>query len=126
MFIDGSKFSQTISNKTAKMALDQSPDFFKGIQPIGRGGDRGGFRGEDFLRIVSCPYGASSPHSPGTCLLMYHNFPNNFRNGSPQEHSCELISKSDQRFQRKSIFSNFFMTVQVKKPPFTRAILIEG
>ena len=54
------------------------------------------FGEEDFLRISSCPYSARSPHSPEPCLWMDQNFANNFWKGSPQEHSCEVISKSDQ------------------------------
>ena len=38
--------------------------------------------------------------------------------------SCEIISKSDQRFQRR-FFKNFFMSVKCKKPPFTRVIFID-
>ena len=37
-----------------------------------------GFREEDYLRISSCHYSASSPHSPEPCLLTDHNFVNNF------------------------------------------------
>ena len=34
--------------------------------------------GEDFLRISSCPYSESSPHSPEPCLWTDQNFHNNF------------------------------------------------
>ena len=37
-----------------------------------------GFVGEDFLRILSCPYSARSPHSPKPCLWTDQNFVNNF------------------------------------------------
>ena len=59
------------------------------------------FREEDFLRISSCPYSARSPHSPEPCFWADQNFANSFWKGSPKEHSCEIISKSDQWFQRK-------------------------
>ena len=59
-----------------------------------------GFREEDFLRISSCPYSARIPHSPEPCLWTDQNFANNFRKGSPNEHSCEIISKSHKRFRR--------------------------
>ena len=39
-----------------------------------------GFR-EDFLRICSCPYSESSPHSLKPCLKMDQNFANNFEKG---------------------------------------------
>ena len=59
-----------------------------------------------FLRISSCPYSARSPQSPEPCLWMDQNFANNFWKGSPKEHSCEIISKSDQRFQRRRFLKN--------------------
>ena len=59
---------------------------------------------EDFLRISSCPYSARSPHSPEPCLWTDLNFANTFWKGSPKEHSCEIISKSDQRFRRRRFF----------------------
>ena len=58
------------------------------------------FGGEDFLRNSSCPYSARSPHSPEPCFWADQNFANNFWKGSPKEHSCEIISKSDKRFQK--------------------------
>ena len=70
-----------------------------------------GFEEEDFLRISSCLYTAKSPHSPEPCLWMDQNFANNFWKGSPKEHSCEIISKSDQRFRRRRFFKNFFMSI---------------
>ena len=62
------------------------------------------FGEEHFLRISSCPYSAKSPHSPEPCLLTDQNFANNFWKGSPKEHSCEIISKSDQHFWRRRFF----------------------
>ena len=59
-----------------------------------------GFREEDFLRISSYRYSAPSPHSPEPCLWTDQNFANTFLKGSPNEHTCEIISKSDQGFQR--------------------------
>ena len=69
-----------------------------------------GFGEEDFLKISSCPYSARSPHSPEPCLWTDQNFANTFWKGSPKEHSCEIISKSDQRFRRR-FFKNFFMSI---------------
>ena len=66
-----------------------------------------GFEEEDFLRISSCPYSARSPHSPEPCLQMDQNFANSFWKGSPKEHSCEIILKSDQRFLRRRFFKNY-------------------
>ena len=66
-----------------------------------------GFGEEDFLRISSCPYGTRSPHSPEPCLWTDQNFANNFRKGSPKEHSCEIILKSDQPFLRRRFFKNY-------------------
>ena len=83
------------------------------------------FGEEDFLRISSCPYSARSPHWPEPYLWMDQNFANNFLKGSPKEHSREIISKSDHRFGRR-FFKNFFMSIQCKKPPFTRAMFMDG
>ena len=66
-----------------------------------------GFREEGFLRISSCPYSARSPHSPEPCLWTDQNFANNFWKGSPKEHSCKIILKSDQLFLRRRFFKNY-------------------
>ena len=60
------------------------------------------------------------------CLLTDQNFTNNFLKGSPNEHSFEIISNSDQRFWRRRFFKNFFMPVECKKPPFTRTMCMDG
>ena len=72
---------------------------------------------EDFLRISSCPYSARSPHSPEPCLWTDQNFANNFWKGSPKEHSCEIISKSDQQFRRRRFFKNFFVSLYSARSP---------
>ena len=59
------------------------------------------FGEEDFLRTSSCPYSARSRHSPEPCLWADQNFTTTFLNRSSKEHSCEIISKSDQRLQRR-------------------------
>ena len=64
------------------------------------------FRKEDFLRISSRQYSAKSPHSPQPCFWTDQNFANNFRKGSPKEHFCEIISKSDHWFQRRRVLKN--------------------
>ena len=83
--------------------LDHSPESLK--RTIANlfffGGGGGNFR-EEFSRISLCLHCACSPHSPESCLLMEQNFANSFWKGSLKEHSCEIISKSDQRFQRRS------------------------
>ena len=65
------------------------------------------FGEEDFLRISSCPHSARNPHSPEPCLRTDQNFANNFWKGSPKEHSCEIILKSDQRFLRRRFLKNY-------------------
>ena len=58
-----------------------------------------------FLRISLCPYSARSPLSPEPFFFFFlffltdQNFANSFWKGSPEEHSCEIISKSDQRLR---------------------------
>ena len=78
----------------------------------------GSFREEDFLRISSCPYSARSPHSPEPCFWTDQNFVDNFLKELPLEHSCEIISKSDQRFRRRRFFKNFFMSCVPVRPRF--------
>ena len=72
--------------------------------------------GEDFLRISSCPYSARSPHSPEPCLWTDQNFANNFLKGSPKEHSCEIILKSDQPFLRR-FFKNYLNSISLPWQP---------
>ena len=64
------------------------------------------FGEEDFLRISSCPYSARSPYSQEPCFWADQNFAKNFWKGSPKEHSCEIISKSDRWFQRRRFLKN--------------------
>ena len=60
-----------------------------------------------FLSLCS----ARSPHLSEPCFWANQNFANNFWKGSSKEHSCEIISKSDQRFRRRRFFKNFFMSI---------------
>ena len=69
-----------------------------------------GFVKKSFLRISSCPYSARSPHIE-PCFWADQNFANNFWKGSLEEHSCKIISKSDQRFRRRRFFKNFLMSL---------------
>ena len=82
--------------------------------------------GEKSLRISSCPYSAKSLHSPEPYLLTYQNFAHNFWKGSLKEYSCEIILKSDKQFRRRRFFKNFFMSLKCEKPPFTRAMFMDG
>ena len=79
------------------------------------------FREKEFLRISSCPYGTRSPHSPVPCLSTDQNFANNFLIGSPKEHSCEIISKSDQPFQRRRFFEEFLHVHVVQVAPINQS-----
>ena len=58
-------------------------------------------------------------------IKISENFANSFSKGSPKEHSCEIISKSDQQF-RRIFFKNFFMSLWCEKPQFTRAMFMKG
>ena len=60
-----------------------------------------GFREEDFLTISYCPYCARSPHSQEALIWMDQNFATTYWKGSAEEHSCEIISKSDRQFQKR-------------------------
>ena len=74
------------------------------------------FGEEDFLRISSGPYSARSPNTQKPCLWRDQNFVNTFWKGSPKEHSCKIISKSDQQFRRR-FFKNFFMSLYSARSP---------
>ena len=58
------------------------------------------------IRSKRYQYTAKSPHSPEPCFWTDQNFANNFLKGSPKEHFCEIISKSDQWFQRRRFLKN--------------------
>ena len=77
------------------------------------------------FKNFSCLYSSKSPYSPEPCLGADQNFANSIWKGSPKEHSCEIISKSDQQFPRR-FFMNFYMSARCKKPQFTRAMFIDG
>ena len=49
-----------------------------------------------------------------------------FEKGSPKGQSCEIISKSDKRFQRRRILKNFSEVHTVKKAPLTAAMFFDG
>ena len=59
-----------------------------------------GFR-EDFLRICSCPYSKNSPHSLEPCLMMDHNFTNNFEKGHWRNISVKLFQNLTSGFREK-------------------------
>ena len=81
-----------------------------------------GFAEEDFLRISSCPHIAKSPPHPLRPFFSTdQNFTNTFWKGSPKEQSCEIISKSDNQFQRRS-FKEFFHVHIVLVYPFFMSI----
>ena len=52
------------------------------------------FREDGFLRICSCSYSESSPHSAVPCLWTDQNFSNNFWERSLKEHVCKLGIRS--------------------------------
>ena len=64
------------------------------------------FRQEDVLRISSCPYGAKSlllsPYGDHV-FQRIKILQTIFEKGSPEEQSCEIISKSEKLFQRRRI-----------------------
>ena len=57
---------------------------------------------QEFLYVRTCKY---APF-PNAMLLTDQNFMNNFLKVSPKEHFYEVISKSDQWFQRRRFFKN--------------------
>ena len=83
-----------------------------------------------FLRISACPYRAKSLSPPPPpwrpCFSTDQNFANKLWKGSPKEQSCEIISKSDKRFQRRKFLKNFSKSIQWKKPPPGAAMFFDG
>ena len=71
MFTDRSKFCKQVFKR-----VTQSPKehFYEIISKSDQWFQRRRF----FLRICSCPYSESSPHSLQPCLMMDQNFSNNF------------------------------------------------
>ena len=63
-----------------------------------------GFREEHFLRISSCPYSASSTHSPEPCLLTDHNSPTIFEKGHPSNIPVELFQNLTICFSGEEFF----------------------
>ena len=96
MFLGGSKFCEQFLKRVTLGTFLWN--YFKNLTSS--------FGEEDFSRISSCPYSARSPHSPEPCFWTDQNFANSFWKGSPKEHFCEIISKSDQRFQRRRFLKN--------------------
>ena len=69
---------------------------------------------KNFFMSVECK---KSPLPWRQCFSTDQNFMNSFWKRSPKKHSCEIISKLDQGFQRSRFFKNFFMSVECKKSP---------
>ena len=70
---------------------------------------------EEFLRISSCLYGVNSPRPLEPSFLTDQNFMNNFSKKLPKGYFCEIISKSDQRFE--NIFQEFPHVLLVQVSP---------
>ena len=107
MFIDRSKFRDQILKRVTRGTFLWN--YFKFWQVVSEK--------KIFLRICSCLYSECSPHSLEPCLMTDQNIVNTFWEGSLKEHSCEIISKSDQRFRRGRFLKTFFLSVQCKKAP---------
>ena len=103
--MDGSKFRKQFLKRVTQRTFLQN--YFKIWPAVSE---------KIFLRISSCLYSARSPHTPEPCLWTDQNFASNFWKGSPKEHSCEIISKSDQRFQRR-FFKEFLHVHIVQEAP---------
>ena len=104
--MDGSKFCEQFFEKSHPRNIPVK--FFQNL--TSRFGEK------DFLRISSCQNSARSPHSPGPCLWTDQNFANSFWKGLSREHSCEIISRSDQRFQRRRILKNCLKNNSISLP----------
>ena len=90
-----SKTFLSSSNKTAKIALDRSPDFLRLLQPIFFFVT---FR-EEFTRISLCLYSARSLHSLIPCLLTDQNFKINSEKGYSRNISVRLFKNLTNSFR---------------------------
>ena len=95
--MDGSKFRNTIFKKGSPKEHS--------CEIISKSGQQF-HRRRFFSRISSCQYSARSPHSSEPCWWTDQNFACSFLKGSTKEHSCEIISKSDKRFQSRRLLKN--------------------
>ena len=74
------------------------------------------FRRRFFKNFFMSLYSTRSPNSSEPWFWPDQNFANNFWKGSPKEHSCEIISKSDQRFRRRRFFKNSHVHIVQEAP----------
>ena len=101
MFLDGSKYREQFLKKvTQGTILRNYSKFWPAVS------EKKIFKEFLHARLLQK---VSPPWRP--CFTTDQNFANDFWKGSPKEHSCEIISKSDQGFQRRRFFKNFFMLV---------------
>ena len=56
-----------------------------------------------FLRISSCMYSASSPYSPGPCLLTDQNFENSFQKGYTRNIPVKLYQNQTSNFREEDL-----------------------
>ena len=65
---------------------------------------------KNFKEFLWSPHSAKNPPPPSQqpCFLKDQNFAHNFWKGSQKKQSYEIISKSDQRFQRWGLLKNSF------------------
>ena len=85
-----------------------------------------GFREEDFLRISSCLYSASSPHSADPCFLMDHNFTYNFSKGHPRNIPMKSFQNLTSDFQREEVLRNSSCLYSVSSPHSQTQIFEKG
>ena len=55
------------------------------------------------------------------CLHTDQNYANSFLKGSHKEHSCKIISKSDQRLRRRRFFYEFLHVYIVQEAPIDQS-----
>ena len=78
---------------------------------------------EEFLKIFLYPYSASSLHSPEPCFLTDQNFTNELGKVPPKEDLCEIVSKSDQQFQKVAMASRVLDGIKFCEQYFKEELL---
>ena len=104
MFFHGSKFrEQSLKRITQGTILW---NYFKIWQAVSEE--------KNFEEFIISPYSEKSlPHPHPSRFSTDQNFANNFWKGSHKKQACEIIAKSDQRFQRRR-----FLKISLKKIHF--------
>ena len=99
-------------NKRAMMTLDCSPNFLRGPLPFSAVSEKENYEEFLYVRIVQ----VSPPFTRAIFIdgSKFWKGSSKFWKVPPTDHSYEIISESDQHFQRRRFSKSFFMSVWSK------------